>query len=164
VVQELARRHPLLVRRLVLVATIMGVGAKPAGLKVSLTLLSTRRYSDAACAARDIPVLAGGRTARDPAILAGILAERESYPPSRRAYRYQQWAAIGWGSRRWLSELRVPTLVLHGDEDPAVPVANARMLADRIPGSELEIVPGAGHMLLFDETEKAATILERFLA
>lgn len=45
-----------------------------------------------------------------------------------------------------------------------MPVLNARMLARRIPKAELEIIPGAGHMLLFDEPDKAAPILERFLA
>jgi pimeloyl-ACP methyl ester carboxylesterase len=164
VAQELARRHPALVRRLVLVSTIMGFHGPPPKLKVQLALMSPARYTNPAAAGRDIPLLAGGRTAREPAALAAIMADRASHPPPLLGYMYQQMAVIGWSSRRWLSELRVPTLVLHGEEDPVVHVVNACRLADRIAYAELEIVAGAGHMLLFDESEKAGAILEPFLA
>ena len=164
VAQELARRHPALVRRLIVVGTNMGIGSKPARWNVNRALLSTKRYRDRATAERDFPILAGGHTARDPAVLAAVLDARAAHAPPSRGYRYQQWAVIGWSSRRWLAQLRVPTLVLHGEADPAVPVANARMLAARIPDAHLEVVPGAGHMLLFDESEKAAAIIERFLS
>src|SRR3954452_19447391 len=164
VAQELARRHPELVRRLALVSTMMGVGSKnPPSLKVHRALLSTRRYRDPKCAEHDLPLLAGGRTARDPEVLATLMASRMTHPPSELGYRYQQWAAMGWSSRNWLRDLHAPTLVLHGDDDPVVHVVNGQMLAERIPGATLEVVADAGHMLLFDESDKAATILERFL-
>jgi pimeloyl-ACP methyl ester carboxylesterase len=163
VAQELVHRHAPLVRRLVLVNTIMDFSGRPPSLKVHLALLSSRRYTDRAAAEQDVPLLAGGRTARDPAALASVLCDRMSHPPSWLGYRYQQWAALGWSSRFWLRQLRVPTLVLHGADDPVVHVGNAHKLADRIPDAELEIVDGAGHMLLFDEPEKAAAILEPFL-
>lgn len=162
--QELAHRHPTLVRRLMLVATINGYRARIGGWKVRRTLLSTRRYRDPAAAARDLPVLAGGRTTRDPEILASIVAERAPHAPTWRGYRFQQLAMIGWSSHRWLSQLRVPTLVLNGTDDPVVLPVNARTLADAIPGAHAEIVPGAGHMLLFDDTATTAPIIERFLA
>jgi poly(3-hydroxyoctanoate) depolymerase len=164
VVQELARRHPALVRRLILVSTTIGGGGESGSWRVKRTLFSTKRYRDPARAARDIPLLAGGRTARDPQALSAMLSSRESRPPSRRGYRYQQWAVLGWSSRRWLQQLRVPTLVLHGDDDPTVPFSNARTLASLIPGARLEIIPGAGHLLLFDEAGTAARIVEHFLA
>jgi pimeloyl-ACP methyl ester carboxylesterase len=162
--QELARRHPELIRRLILVNTIMGVGSKLGSWKVRRTLLSTKRYTDRACAERDMPVLAGGRTARDPAVLAAILDARESHAPSWRGYYFQQWGMMGWSSRQWLSELRVRTLVLQGGDDPVVPAANGEMLAQRIPDAVLELIPEAGHMLLFDEPATAAPVIERFLA
>jgi pimeloyl-ACP methyl ester carboxylesterase len=164
VAQEMAHRHPELVRRLILVGTTMGIPAMPGRLKVQLAMLSTRRYRDRAAAERDIPLLVGGRTARDPEVLAAELADRAAHPPSWLGYRYQQAAVIGWSSYLWLPRLRVPTLVLHGEDDPAVPVMNARMIARRVPDAELETIPGAGHMLLFDEPAKAVPILERFLA
>jgi len=44
-----------------------------------------------------------------------------------------------------LKSIRVPTLVIHGAEDPLVPVDAGRDVAANIPGAELLIVPGMGH-------------------
>jgi pimeloyl-ACP methyl ester carboxylesterase len=164
VAQELARRHPALIGKLALVATMMGIGSRqPPSLKIHRVLMSTRRYRDPECAVRDLPLLAGGRTARDPETLASLIATRALHPPSELGYRYQQWAVIGWSSRRWLRDLQMPTLVLHGDDDPVVHVVNGQLIAERIPDATLEVLADAGHMLLFDEPDKAAEILERFL-
>lgn len=110
-----------------------------------------------------MPILAGGRTARDPAALAADLAARFERAPTWLGYRYQQLAILGWTSICWLHTLRAPTLVLHGDDDPIVPVLNARLLASRLRDVRLEIVRGAGHLLLFDEPSRTAPILSRFL-
>ena len=44
-----------------------------------------------------------------------------------------------------LAELRVPTLVVHGDADILVPVENGRLVAAAIPGARLLEIPGMGH-------------------
>ena len=44
-----------------------------------------------------------------------------------------------------LGEIRVPTLVIHGEVDQAIPIAKAEALAEGIPGAELVRVPDAGH-------------------
>ncbi len=41
--------------------------------------------------------------------------------------------------------IRVPTLVVSGQEDILVPPSNSELLAHRIPGAELELLPGVGH-------------------
>ncbi|MBB4635177.1 alpha/beta fold hydrolase [Longimicrobium terrae] len=46
-----------------------------------------------------------------------------------------------------LRELRIPTLVIHGDEDPLVPLQGGRRTAELIPGARLEIIPAMGHAL-----------------
>ncbi|MDP2405394.1 MAG: hypothetical protein U1D36_09765 [Hydrogenophaga sp.] len=46
----------------------------------------------------------------------------------------------------WLSSLKVPTLVLHGAEDPCLPLPHGQALARRIPGARLS-VPDMGHLL-----------------
>jgi pimeloyl-ACP methyl ester carboxylesterase len=47
--------------------------------------------------------------------------------------------------RRALPSVTAPTLVIHGDEDPLVPVENGRDAAEAIPGAELLIIKGMGH-------------------
>jgi len=44
-----------------------------------------------------------------------------------------------------VNQIKAPTLVLHGDEDPLFPVEVAQFTADNIPGSRLEIIKGLGH-------------------
>ncbi len=44
-----------------------------------------------------------------------------------------------------LKNLSVPTLVLHGANDPLVPVEAGRHTAAQIPGSTLTVIPGMGH-------------------
>jgi pimeloyl-ACP methyl ester carboxylesterase len=46
-----------------------------------------------------------------------------------------------------LGELDVPTLVIHGEDDPLVPLAGGKATADAIPGAELMIVKGMGHVI-----------------
>lgn len=69
--------------------------------------------------------------------------DRCDYAPG---YLRQLTAVVGSPSRLpLLPQIRVPTLVLHGQDDPMVPVAAAFDLQSRIPGAELEIVPGMAH-------------------
>ena len=44
-----------------------------------------------------------------------------------------------------LKQVRCPTLVLHGADDPVIPAAAAKDTAESIPGAELVIIPGMGH-------------------
>jgi pimeloyl-ACP methyl ester carboxylesterase len=46
-----------------------------------------------------------------------------------------------------LAKLWLPTLVIHGDADPLIPVDGGRATARAIPGARLEIIPGMGHEL-----------------
>jgi len=46
-----------------------------------------------------------------------------------------------------LRRVRAPTLVLHGSDDPLVPMAGGEDTAANIPGARLRIIPGMGHFL-----------------
>jgi len=48
---------------------------------------------------------------------------------------------------RTLRRVKAPTLVLHGSEDPLIPMAGGEDTAANIPGARLRIVPGMGHFL-----------------
>ncbi|MEI2774906.1 MAG: alpha/beta hydrolase [Tetrasphaera sp.] len=161
--QEVVHRHPDFVRRLVLVATMSGAWFRMPKPSAVRALASTSRYRSREAAEKQIPMLAGGRSARDPEVLAAILDEREGTPPTERGYRFQQLSVMGWTSLPWLRRIKAPTLVLLGEEDPIIHVSTGSVLARRIPGARREIVPGAGHMLLFDEPERSLPIVAGFL-
>jgi pimeloyl-ACP methyl ester carboxylesterase len=49
--------------------------------------------------------------------------------------------------RRELARIRVPTLVIHGADDPLLPVAAGRETARYIAGARLQVIQGMGHDL-----------------
>ena len=63
-----------------------------------------------------------------------------------------------------LGELRAPTLVVCGTEDRLTPRKYAEYLGDRIAGARLEVVPGAGHMVMLEAPERVAGAIGAFLA
>ena len=69
---------------------------------------------------------------------------RRSYYPVGFARQYAA-AAASADRRPKLAGVTAPTVVIHGDGDPLVPVEGGRDTAENIPGAELRIVPGMGH-------------------
>jgi pimeloyl-ACP methyl ester carboxylesterase len=65
--------------------------------------------------------------------------------------------------RRLLPGLRVPTLVLHGDEDRQVPLEAARYMADHIPGAQLYVFKGRGHYPHVTATAEFARVVRNFI-
>jgi pimeloyl-ACP methyl ester carboxylesterase len=69
----------------------------------------------------------------------------------------------GWDAFDRLPEVRLPTLVLHGSDDQVIDVENARVLAARIPGAEIAIIEGAGHVYHSEQPEVADEIVLDFV-
>jgi poly(3-hydroxyalkanoate) depolymerase len=161
--QELARRAPDRVRRLVLCATGPGLGGVPPKPLAALMLATPARYYHPRLLELSIPHIAGGRTRRDPSALAAHAGERLANPPELLGYAYQLYAASGWSSLPWLHRVAQPTLIVAGDDDPSVPLGNARLLAARLPDSRLHVVRGGGHLFLLDEPQSAIPQIGGFL-
>ena len=66
--------------------------------------------------------------------------------------------------RDFVKSFKTPTLVVHGDADILVPTENGKLIAARIPGAELVLIPGAGHMLQADGGDAVRAALLGFLA
>jgi poly(3-hydroxyoctanoate) depolymerase len=163
VAQELSLANPHRVRRLVLASTTCGLGGVP-GNPVALSLLATPlRYYSPAFLRLTAGVLYGPTvTAREDLLRAQINARR-ARPPTLWGYASQLVASAGWTSFPWLGRITAPTLVLAGDRDPIVPARNARILVRRIPSARIELIRGAGHLLLMDQPQRCAGIIADFL-
>lgn len=161
--QELARRAPDRVRRLVLCATAPGLGGTPPRPLAALMLATPARYYHPRLLALTVPYIAGGRTARDPSALARQAAARLHRPPDPLGYAYQLYAVAGWSSVPWLHRVPHPSLIVTGERDPSVPLRNARLLAARLPNARLHVVPRGGHLFLLDEPENAVGPITAFL-
>lgn len=163
VAQQLARQAPQRIRRLVLAATMPGIGGVPGNPRALLALTSPRRYRDPDYLRKIAGTLYGGRARVDPITMMSHSSARFDRPPSRFGYVSQLYAIQGWSSLPWLHRLRQPTLVLAGDDDPIVPVVNAKILARRIPHARLHVLRGGGHLFLLDSALEAAPLVTSFL-
>jgi 3-oxoadipate enol-lactonase len=63
-----------------------------------------------------------------------------------------------------IHEIRVPTLVIVGELDAATPVERSQAIQAAIPGSRLEVVPGAGHMTPIEKPEEVSQLIVEFLS
>jgi pimeloyl-ACP methyl ester carboxylesterase len=63
---------------------------------------------------------------------------------------------------RWLHRLTMPTLILWGDADRLIPHEQAPYWAELIPGADVKLLPGVGH-LIFDESREAVEAISAFV-
>jgi poly(3-hydroxyalkanoate) depolymerase len=161
--QEIARQTPSRIGNLVLVATGPGLGGVPGRPKALRHMLTTKRYTSPEYAARIAGELYGGRARTNPARHASMPA-RFMRPPSLYGYLSQVYAVAGWTSIPWLRRLDTRTLVIAGDDDPIIPLANGRIMAALLPEARLHVVEGGGHLVLLDQTAEMADLIDAFLS
>jgi pimeloyl-ACP methyl ester carboxylesterase len=110
-----------------------------------------------------VPYTYAERTRRyHPDRIATDIAHRLTAPPEPLAYIHQAGAVASHDAYQRLNQLAAPTVVVHGEQDVFVPPANALVLAEKIPGAQLQLWPDAGHMFIIDEPE-ADREIARFL-
>lgn len=153
---ELAIHHPALIDRLVLVATSAGgathVGPTPA---VTMSLMRQEGETIEQRVRRTQPLMAGpGFFERQPEELDESVKYALLKPMSLEAYMRQLNACMMHDAARRLSEIKAPTLVIHGADDPLVPYANGQYLAAHIPGAKLSTYQGVGHLPPTEATER----------
>jgi poly(3-hydroxyalkanoate) depolymerase len=149
-------------RRLVLVSTGTGALMVPARPAVLANMVTPRRYTDRGFLARVAGDLYGGSARTEPAAVAAAMHDQLRAGP-RSGYLYQLAAGAGWTSLPFLPLLRQQTLILSGDDDPIIPLVNARLMHRLIPHSQLHVFPG-GHLGLVTEAAQLAPVVSEFLA
>lgn len=152
VAQEAALTHPDRVRTLVLAGT-------PPGPAHAI-----------AVADRTVPkgepwraLYAPGFPEAHPDVVAEDRRVAAAAPAHERGQRRQWEAMQTWAAFDRLSQIEVPTLVLHGTEDRVVAPGNAELLARRIPGAELRLLEGAGHVFWSEQPELADRLILDFI-
>jgi pimeloyl-ACP methyl ester carboxylesterase len=152
IAQSLVLRHPGRVRTLVSIMSSTGnpevPPAKPEAMARLMTPAPAERagYIEHMLASQN--VMSGSGFPHDPEAtrrLAGRLFDRAFYPAG---VARQVAAILSSGSRKEaLAAVRAPTLVIHGLEDPLVPVEGGIDTHEAIAGSELLLINGLGHNL-----------------
>jgi poly(3-hydroxyalkanoate) depolymerase len=148
-------------RRLVLVATATGALMVPPRPSVLMHMVTPRRYLDRAYLQRIAGDVYGGLARIDTEEIAAAIHDYNRAGMSR-GYLYQLTASSGWTSVPFLPLLRQSTLILAGDDDPIIPLANARLMKRLIPDARLHVYQG-GHLGLVTEAAELAPVVDAFL-
>ncbi len=165
VAQHFARRDPSRVRRLILVATTPGWGGVPGSLWALGQMSTPLRYYWRRYYERVVGELMGGRARDDLGFVRRNGDTRRRSPPTPVGYLWQLLALTSSpGALGWLSQLTSETLVVAGDDDPVMPLANALLLGRYIPNARLYVAPGEGHLMLMDEASQALAMIRSFLS
>ncbi len=167
---QLAARHPQKVQKLVLTATSAGgkthVAASP---RITALLLMPRfrfgRPDPGKIARRTYTmIMAPGYLKAHPDDLEHIMAIARHRPQPPEAYRRQLQACLKHDATAHLSSITAPTLVIHGEVDPLIPVANGKHLAQHIPGARLLLYSNTGHIPIIERAEDYNRDVLAFLA
>ncbi len=152
IAQTLAIRHPDRVRSLTSIMSTTGapgVGAATQAAQAALFMPPPKDREQAAQRALEVYRVIGspGYPLDEQALVehAGLSYDRSFDPPG---VTRQLVAILASGDRTAaLRALRVPTLVVHGEDDPLVALDGGKATAAAIPGAELRTFPGMGHDL-----------------
>jgi len=101
----------------------------------------------------------------NPIIIEKVIKNYMNNPPSPKGFEGQSAYVESFDTYERLSEIKIPTLILHGTEDVILPVENAKILAEKIPSAELVLFENTGHGMNIQEnklwTQKVIEFLKR---
>lgn len=156
--QQMAFQYRKRVKRLVLAATTAGITMVPGRFDALIKMRDARRYSDPDYMRENFSTLYGDDDAEG--ANSHAMALRAPHP---RGYMYQLLAMVGWTSLPFIRFLKMPTLVIMGDKDRIVPLANGHILNKALPNSTLHVVQGGGHLFLVTKGEETVGVITEFL-
>ena len=162
IAQEFALQYPKRVRSLILGSTAAGgptaVRAEPEVLQVLMNRGATPMETSKAID----PFI------YDPGTPPGRIAEdmelRLRWYPTPEGYFAQLQSIRDWEAYSRLSQILVPTLLIHGVSDKLIPPVNSSLIAERISGAKVMLIPGASHIFSTDQPIAANETIVQFLA
>jgi 3-oxoadipate enol-lactonase len=148
VAQQLALRHPDRVASLVLGCTQPGGRRAIAADGAAVSFFRRRaRLPSEESAWASVPYNYGRRCRYEHAQrIAEDIARRLANPFNEHAYRAQLCAGALHNCFGRLGQIGAPTLIVHGRDDRVIPVGNAELMAEHIPGARVRLLDECGHM------------------
>ena len=163
IAQEFALQFPERVRSLILACTAAGGPTAVRAEPEATQMLMARQYmSQDEAAQAAIPFIYHPETSREK--IEEDLAVRRPWFARPEAYKAQLQGILAWEAYSRLPEIKPPTLVIHGECDRLVPPGNGKLIAERIPGAKLEIIPRASHLFMTDQPGVAEGVVLAFLS
>lgn len=168
IAQAMALEYPERISRLILASTNFGGPRHVPVTAEAMAVLSDVR-SDPMTRLRNGIVVstAPGFAEREPELIQKWLDWRVANPLDMAGYQAQMGIGVALlaeaaSFENKLSHVSAPTLILFGAHDKVVPPANADLLAKQIAGSQIRILPDAGHFFPLEVPEEAAQVVIQF--
>jgi pimeloyl-ACP methyl ester carboxylesterase len=161
---ELLRAFPTRVRAAILCSTKATADTPEAKRGRDTMAAKAEREGPAAIAAELVPkLLARATLERQPAVVREVTTMIERQPAygmvvTLRALRDRP------DSTPLLGQIRIPVLVVAGDEDQIAPAAGMEEMARAIPGAQFTVIPGSGHLSPLEQPQAVNAALNAFLA
>ncbi|MBU6164937.1 MAG: alpha/beta fold hydrolase [Alphaproteobacteria bacterium] len=155
--QQFALQYGNRTGQLILAATSAGMLMVPGKLAALSKMADPRRYVDPDYMLKNFQTLYGGSGGGADGHASRIK------PPSMRGYFNQLFAMAGWTSAPFLPFLAAPTLIIMGDDDQIVPLANGHILKTLIPDARLAVIKGGGHLFLVNQADETMALIRDFL-
>ena len=153
IAQEFALQYPKRVKSLILGCTAAGgPEAKRAESKV-LEVLTRQGMTPEEAAHAINPFIYDAGTPR--ARIEEDMKIRMQWAPAFEGFIAQFQAILMWEAYSRIAAIKASTLVVHGETDQLVPAENGKLIARRIPGAKLVIIPNASHIYSTDQPEAA---------
>ena len=157
VVQQFAFQHRARTGKLVLAATSAGATMFPGNASLVSQMLDPMEYSVEKTLRRNLAMFYNGGGADRVSLNAATA-------PTPLGWSCQLAAMASWSSAAFLPLLgSMPVLVLADNDDQLVPPANAHFLHNAIPGSQMEMSDGGGHLFMLARPEAFIEKLTGFL-
>lgn len=163
--QRLAIRRPELLKSLILLETSADPEPEQNVGRYRLLNFIARWFGLRPITGQVMPIMFGEKFLNDPARAEQRQALRRRLIANHRVgiTRAVRGVIERDGTYDQLDRIRVPTLIVVGDQDVATVPAKSERMHQRIAGSKLVVIPGAGHTSTIEEPEAVNTALEDFL-
>jgi len=156
IAQELALRHPARVCALVLACTHCGGSERvPPAPKVIQRFTNNKGLSPEEIVDKNLSLLVTPEFLQSGSESLKRYRQRQLKAPFQPDYALQRQleAVRGFDTYSRLANIKAPTLILTADHDLLVPPENGRILANRIPGAELEDFTNSGHLIYLESAQ-----------
>ena len=166
VAQELALSYPERVRKLVLASTAPGSvpPSHPMPIRGQEAFMRFQTMEREEGLRLIVANSLGDHGVKErPELFEEIYAYRLERAPSLEAWQAQAYAGATFDAYERIPQIAAPTPVLQGGADTVIDPQNAELLAERIPGARLELIPDRGHLMMWEEGELLAPIVKEFL-
>lgn len=165
VAQEFCLAYPEITRSLVLCCTSFGgPNHVPPAMETLAAMASMNGFNTEERVRTNLMPAFSPDFARDhPTEIDRTVELRMANPVSEETYRAQLAAAVAFNVESRLEAVATPTLVISGDADAIVPAQNARNLASKIPGAQLCLIEGGGHLFFIERPAEFNRIITEFL-